>query len=145
MAQATESFINSGNTILQTSNKYSPKTVKGKYVTDTQDVLDLVVTELGENYIEIEEIPLNYKIIITYTIIGTLQEDNKDEYDIKERLHKLEEAVESLYEINKAYKEALNNRLNITAFNAWVKLIEKKMGIKLIEGNMNHISKELYK
>ena len=42
-------------------------------------------------------------------------------------------------------KEALNNRVNITAFRAWLRLVEKKTGIKLIDENLGIIDKELYK
>ena len=46
---------------------------------------------------------------------------------------------------NEAQKEAINNRLSVTSFRAWTKLIEKKTGITLVDGNLNYLSKELNK
>lgn len=146
MALAKDGFTSDGvNTIYQTSNKYSPTTVTAKYITTSNEMFDLDVTELGENYIEVGIVPDGFKIVVEYNIIGTLPEDNQTEYDLKERIIKLEKAVEELFYINQAQKEALNNRLSVTAFKAWTKLIEKKTGIQLIEGDLNFISRELYK
>lgn len=144
MTISTESFISDGNTILKLSNKYSGGTVKGSYFLDSI-LTNISIIELGEDYIEIAEVAEGVKITIEYNILGTLPEDNQTEFDLKERIVRLEKGMEDMYEIIKAQKEAINNRLNITSFKAWTKLIEKKMGINLIEGDLNHIAKELYK
>lgn len=145
MTIAKESFLSDGNVILKLSNKYSPTTVSAKSVSETNVVEDITIIELGESYIEIPVLPNDYTIVVEYNIAGTLPSESKDEYDLKERIVRLEQGMEDMYEIIKAQKMAIDNRLNITAFRAWIKLVEKKMGIKLIEGNMNFISKELYK
>ena len=145
MTIAKESFLSDGNVILKLSNKYSPTTVSAKSVSETNVVENITITELGESYIEIPVLPNGYTIVVEYNIAGTLPSESKDEYDLKERIVRLEQGMEDMYEIIKAQKMAIDNRLNITAFRAWIKLVEKKMGIKLIEGNMNFISKELYK
>lgn len=145
MTIAKESFLSDGNVILKLSNKYSPTTVSAKSVSKTNVVENITIIELGESYIEIPVLPNDYTIVVEYNIAGTLPSESKDEYDLKERIVRLEQGMEDMYEIIKAQKMAIDNRLNITAFRAWIKLVEKKMGIKLIEGNMNFISKELYK
>ena len=145
MTIAKESFLSDGNVILKLSNKYSPTTVSAKSVSETNVVENITIIELGESYIEIPVLPNGYTIVVEYNIAWTLPSDSKDEYDLKERIVRLEQGMEDMYEIIKAQKMAIDNRLNITAFRAWIKLVEKKMGIKLIEGNMNFISKELYK
>ena len=145
MTIAKESFLSDGNVILKLSNKYSPTTVSAKSVSETNVVKNITIIELGESYIEIPVLPKGYTIVVEYNIAGTLPSESKDEYDLKERIVRLEQGMEDMYEIIKAQKMAIDNRLNITAFRAWIKLVEKKMGIKLIEGNMNFISKELYK
>ncbi len=145
MTIAKESFLSDGNVILKLSNKYSPTTVSAKSVSKTNVVENITIIELGESYIEIPVLPNGYTIVVEYNIVGTLPSESKDEYDLKERIVRLEQGMEDMYEIIKAQKMAIDNRLNITAFRAWIKLVEKKMGIKLIEGNMNFISKELYK
>lgn len=145
MTIAKESFLSDGNVILKLSNKYSPTTVSAKSVSKTNVVKNITIIELGESYIEIPVLPNGYTIVVEYNIAGTLPSESKDEYDLKERIVRLEQGMEDMYEIIKAQKMAIDNRLNITAFRAWIKLVEKKMGIKLIEGNMNFISKELYK
>lgn len=145
MTIAKESFLSDGNVILKLSNKYSPTTVSAKSVSETNVVKNITIIELGESYIEIPVLPNGYTIVVEYNIAGTLPSESKDEYDLKERIVRLEQGMEDMYEIIKAQKMAIDNRLNITAFRAWIKLVEKKMGIKLIEGNMNFISKELYK
>lgn len=145
MANALDKFISDGNTILKLNNKYSEKTVKGKTISTNNIEENITIVELGEDYIQIPELPLNYTILIDYNILGTLPTDNKIEYDLIERIVRLEKGMEDMYEIIKAQKEALNNRVNITAFKAWTNLIEKKTGIKLVEGNLNHINRELYK
>lgn len=143
----TDVFDSNGiNAVFQTSKKYSSDTVLA-FSIDENGTNPLSVVELGEDYIQITSTipPTGSKIKIEYDIIGTLPSDNQEEYDLKERIAKLEKALENLYLITKAHEKALENRVNITAFQAWIRLIEKKTGIKLIDKNLGYISSELYK
>ena len=125
MTIAKESFLSDGNVILKLSNKYSPTTVSAKSVSETNVVENITIIELGESYIEIPVLPNGYTIVVEYNIAGTLPSESKDEYDLKERIVRLEQGMEDMYEIIKAQKMAIDNRLNITAFRAWIKLVEK--------------------
>ena len=146
MTIKTESKLADGiSVVYETSSKYSPNTVTAKSISPTNDETQLTVIELGENYLQLPEITAGYTVVISYNILGTLPEDNQIEFDIVVRLNTLEKAVKDLYKIQEAQKEALNNRVNITAFRAWTRLIEKKTGIKLIDQNLGEISSELYK
>ena len=146
MTIKVEQRVSDGTSVIyQTSMKYSPNTVTAKSINLSNDETQLPVTELGEDYIQLPQVPTNYKIEISYNILGTLPEDNQIEFDILERLHLLEKAVKDLYKIQEAQKEALNNRVNITAFRAWIQLVEKKTGVKLVDQNLGEISSELYK
>lgn len=146
MAIAKESYVSDGNnTILKLKNKYAKGSVRGQTVSTSNITEDISILELGEDYVELPQVPIDYKIIISYVIIGTLPTDNNVEYDLKERIVQLEKGMANLFEIIEAQKLAINNRLSITSFRAWTSLIEKKTGITLVEGNLNHIAKELYK
>lgn len=146
MTIKVEQRVSDGTSVIyQTSMKYSPNTVTAKSINLSNDETQLPVTELGEDYIQLPQVPTNYKIEISYNILGTLPEDNQIEFDILERLHLLEKAVKDLYKIQEVQKEALNNRVNITAFRAWIRLVEKKTGVKLVDQNLGEISSELYK
>lgn len=135
------------NTVFQTSENYSPNTITGLIIhADNTTTPIVTIIELGLNYIQLNQtVALNDKLRLEYEILGTLDSDPTEEFDLKERLRKLENAVIDLYTINKALEAAINNRVNITAFKAWTKLIEKKTGIKLVETNLGHISSELFK
>ena len=142
MAIKEEYFKGDGqNTIFQTTKTYDTGTVnvwvESIKVTDTQ--------ELGAGYVMLSEAPqTGADIKITYTIEGTKTPSIAEEFDVKKRLVQLEEAVKVLHQSNIALKEALNNRINVSTFQAWTRLIEKKMGVTLIDDNLGHISQELY-
>lgn len=143
----TDIFTGDGvNTIFQTSKKYSPNTITAQAISEGI-VTDLAIIQLSDTYIQIDgNAPeAGFTIKIEYEILGTLPTDAAEEYDIKERLVRLERAIEDMYTIIKAQEKALNNRVNITAFQAWLKLVEKKTGIKLIDSNLGYISSELFK
>lgn len=148
MATMIDSFAGDGvNTIFRTSKRYSTGSL---ILTITEDATSTVTSttfiELGEQYLQTPSpIQIGYTLKITYTIFGSLGSDSQEEYDMLKRIKDLEGAVESLYVLNKANLEALNKRVNITAFQAWLKLVEKKTGIKLIDENLGIIDKELYK
>lgn len=136
----------SNNTIFQTSMRYSEGSIKGYRVDSNNNESLITLIELGEKYIQTNiVIASNEKLKLVYDIFGTIPSDNKEEYDLKQRIRTLEKAVEDLYTLNKANQEALNNRVNIQAFQSWLRLIEKKLGIKLIDSNLGIIDSELYK
>lgn len=102
-------------------------------------------TKLSENTILLEEVVSNdYTIKIEYNTIET-SEDSRE--DLLKRIVKLEEAVKNLNSINQALEAAINNRVNTTAFKAWLRLVEKKTGITLIDDKqaINYIGAELSK
>ena len=101
MTIAKESFLSDGNVILKLSNKYSPTTVSAKSVSETNVVENITIIELGESYIEIPVLPNGYTIVVEYNIAGTLPSESKDEYDLKERIVRLEQGMEDMYEIIK--------------------------------------------
>ena len=141
-----DKFLGDGaNLIYETSNKYSPNSVVST-ITTNNITTSINIIELGETFVELTApISVGSTLTLTYNIAGTLPTDNIEEIDIKQRLVKLEKAVSDMYIVIQAQKEALNNRVNITAFRAWLRLVEKKTGIKLIDENLGIIDKELYK
>lgn len=132
------------NTVFKTSLNYATNTVVATIVGESS-ITPIAVQTLGEGYIVLD-IPLmiNERLKVQYTIEGTLPEDNKEEYDIKKRIVELEKAVKALHDTNVALAQAINNRINITSFQAWTRLMEKKLGVTLIDKNLGYISQELY-
>ena len=146
MTIQTDNRVSDGTSVIhKTSMLYSPNTVVAKSISPSNDETILTVVELGEDYIQLPQVPTLYKIEIKYNVLGTLEEDNQIEFDILKRLALLEKAVADLFKIQEAQREALNNRVNITAFRAWIRLMEKKTGVKLIDQNLGEVSAELYK
>lgn len=141
MAIKEEYFKGDGqNTIFQTTKTYDTGTV-GVWSESTK----VDIQELGDGYVMLTEAPQKgSNIKISYTIEGTKTPAATEEFDLKRRLVQLEEAVKVLHQSNIALKEALNNRINVSTFQAWTRLIEKKMGVTLIDDNLGHISQELY-
>lgn len=141
-----DKFLGDGkNLIYETSHKYSPNSIVST-ITTNNITTSINIIELGETFVELTApISVGSTLTLTYNIAGTLPTDNIEEIDIKQRLVKLEKAVSDMYVVIQAQKEALNNRVNITAFRAWLRLVEKKTGIKLIDENLGIIDKELYK
>lgn len=141
MAIKEEYFKGDGqNTIFQTTRAYATGTVE-VWIESTK----VDIQELGDGYVMLTEAPQKgSNIKISYTIEGTKTPAATEEFDLKRRLVQLEEAVKVLHQSNIALKEALNNRINVSTFQAWTRLIEKKMGVTLIDDNLGHISQELY-
>ena len=147
MTNYNDIFTSDGiNTIYKTSKAYSEGSVLVKYTTSS-GFEPTPCLELGEDYVQLIGIvpPEGSSVHVEYNIRGSMPLDNQQEFDIKERLVKLEKAVEGLHTIIKAQEKALENRVNITAFRAWTKLIEKKTGIKLIDRDLGIITTELSK
>ena len=141
-----DKFLGDGeNLIYETSHKYSPNSIVST-ITTNSITTSIDIIELGETFIElVSPVSIGSTLTLTYNRAGTLPTDNIEEIDIKQRLVKLEKTVSDMYIVIQAQKEALNNRVNITAFRAWLRLVEKKTGIKLIDENLGIIDKELYK
>lgn len=132
------------NTVFKTSLNYATDTVTAFLISESS-ITPTSIQTLGEGYIVLDAPPMiGERLKVQYTIEGTLPTESKEEYDIKKRIVELEKAVKALHETNIALTQALENRLNITAFKAWTRLIEKKVGITLIDQNLGHISQELY-
>lgn len=145
MSQIKDIFEGDGaNTIFKTSEKYAEGSLEVVKITSGGEI-PVSYTEIGDNYIQLNETILSgVKIILAYEQFGTFPSDNEEEYDLKQRIVKLEKAVTDLYYLNKALEKALENRVNITAFQAWLRLVEKKLGIKLIDKGLGNISQALY-
>lgn len=133
------------NTVFQTSKSYATNTVKVWLIRDNSSTPLTEFQELGGGFIMLNAaIALNEEIKVEYTLEGTLPTDSREEFDIKKRLVQLEQAVKLLHESNIALREAIDNRINVSTFQAWTCLIEKKTGITLVDNNLGYISQELY-
>lgn len=146
MAIREEYFKGDGsNTIFQTVKKYVIDTIKVWRVLEEGLVETTDFQVLGDGYIMLNfTLLLNEEVKVSYTIEGTSVEDVKEDFDIRKRIVQLEQAVEALHLSNVALKEALNNRINVSTFQAWTRLIEKKTGITMIDKNLGYISQELF-
>ena len=134
------------NTVFLTEKEYEGGTVivEGK-IKGGKSFVKRESQELGNKYVMVLSVPeKDEELRITYTIEGTFNPESTTEYNLIKRVKELEGAVKDLHVSNIALKEALNNRINITTFQAWTRLIEKKTGITLIDNNFGHISQELY-
>lgn len=133
------------NTVFQTTRGYATNTVRIWLIREDSLTPLTEFQELGGGFLMLNSpLALNEEIKVEYTLEGTLPEDNKEEYDIKKRIVQLEEAVKVLHASNIALREAVNNRINVSTFQAWTRLIEKKTGITLVDNNLGYISQELY-
>lgn len=143
MSTKYESFVSDGiNTVFNTKHNYASKTVKVQIDNKKYDLFE----ELGNNFILFPTAPDKGALVnIEYTLEGSVDPNTQDEYDIKKRLAQLEETVLALNESNILLKKALDNRISASAFEAWITLIEKKLGITLSDSSLGHVSKELYK
>lgn len=148
MANKVEQIlVNPSNSVYELAEVYVQKTVKAYVVdTTTNTQTQLMLEELGDRYIVIDDTLGSTLIYVSYTYKAEDLGLNKPiEYELRERVVALESALESLLKVVQAQKKAIDNRVNITSFQAWTNLIEKKIGMKLIEGNLNHISYDLFK
>lgn len=147
MREQVDTFESDGvNTVFKTIEKYTEGSLSVKLIkTDqTEELVNFV--ELGEQYVQLLSTPLiGEKIVLTYQLFSKSDMSKEEEYELRERIVKLEKAIEDLYILNKANQEALKHRVNITAFQSWLRLVEKKTGIKLIDGPLGLIDRELYK
>lgn len=124
------------NFVFKTEYPYKKDTVRASLISGER----VEVNELGESYINIDSNYNNQTIKITYDLVV---ETNIDQ--LQARVNKLERQVENLTTVAEAYKEALENRVSITTFQTWLKLVEKKTGITLVDNNLGYVVTELYK
>lgn len=132
------------NTVFKTKEKFETGSLKGYRVLDDGTLSEILVTSLGLNYVQVENtiIELGEKIKLTYNKYGESPQEGDN--NLIMRIVKLEKAIEQLYEMNKILKQGLDNRVNVTTFQAWLRAVEKKLGIDIVEKNST-INQELYK
>lgn len=132
------------NTVFKTSERYDANSLEGFKIDANNNSTPITLISLGLDYIQVEGtiIEVGEKLKVTYNAYGSTTINNQSE--LVGRIVQLEKAVEGLYELNKALKEGLNNRVNVTTFQAWLRLVEKKLGIDIVDKGSN-INQELYK
>lgn len=120
--------IVNGNTVLQVLEQYVTNSVIVKKITNTGDII-LTSNELGAKYIIVtgtvvdgDVLKVTYLPVIEYPI---------DKLHLK--LKEMDARIISLEEEVKMLTEAVNNRVNITSFQAWIALVEQKTGITLVD------------
>jgi len=118
------------NTIYDLSEKYVAKTVIAFKIVGSNEVL-ITAGELGENFIRLD--PTEVSLGDTIKVVFKTETAASQEESLHIRLAKLEQTISKLEENNKILEEALKNRVNITAFQAWISLLEKKLGINLVD------------
>lgn len=136
--QETFQAINNNYTF-ETQYDYISNSVRAALSTGER----VTITELGEKYITIDPDVKDSLVIITYNI-----ETNEDTINtdlLRKRVIDLEKQVQALNDKLNTHEEALNNRVSITTFQTWLKLVEKKAGIKLIDNNLGIVTTELTK
>lgn len=115
-------------TIYETNEKYIPKTTTVYKIVDSSEIY-IPSQELGEKFLRIEDLQVGDMLKVIFKPISAA---NINE-DIVIRLARLEKEIEDLKAKNNILEAALSNRINITAFQAWISLIEKKLGFSLID------------
>lgn len=146
MTNKVEIFISDGESVvfqLEKNAQDSKYTVKSKF---NNEYKDIPFEELGDRYIALREAePKGAEIIVTYAVEGEIIDNESVEFSLIKRVKTLESIVEELYKSNTLLREAVNNRVSVSTFQAWTRLIEKKTGITLIESPLGYINQELYK
>lgn len=141
-------------------------TLKSEQITQTEvgnEIFQLLV-EPVENTINVYKVSGNIETPITYQYledryiqiapaqpVGTLLKFTytSNETNTTEKLlaavRRLEKDVKFLKEENLDLKEAINNRVNVTAMQAWIRLIEEKLEISLVDGKLGDHGMNTYK
>lgn len=134
------------NTVFKCSNKFIEGSLKIVLIKN-DSITDILNYELlGDGYILVFEDTLQKGDIveISYDISTTTPLRINPNTALIQRVVQLEKSVALLHETNQALVAALNNRISVSTFQAWTKLIEKKTGINLIDDKLGYISQELY-
>lgn len=101
--------------------------------TELTPIIDFA--ELGEKFIIINNVPAtNSYIKIAYRIMPLIQNKNELYLEIKS----LKEELQNLKVELEKTKVAVDNRVNVSTFQAWITLIENELGIKL-EQNLKQL------
>lgn len=127
----TEQFTYNGEEIFQVKEDFVPGSLICYYIMNGLKTT-LTVTELGENYINISTpnvvIPNRAPISMTYRV-----ETDKSKFSTLERLKMLEEEnIEQRKQLI-VLAEALKYRLDIKTFKTYLKSLEKKLGVDVID------------
>lgn len=127
----TEQFTYNGEEIFQVKDDFIPGSISCYFIMNGLKTT-LTVTELGENYINITTpnivIPNRAPISITYRI-----ETDTSKFSTVERLKMLEKDNLEQKKQLAVLAEALKYRVDITTFKTYLKHLEKKLGVDLID------------
>lgn len=127
----TEQFTYNGEEIFQVKEDFVPGSLICYFIMNGLKT-NLSVTELGENYINISTpnviIPDRAPISLTYRV-----ETDTSKFSTLERLKMLEkENLEQRKQLA-TLAEALKYRVDIQTFKTYLKSLEKKIGVDLID------------
>lgn len=97
--------------------------------------------EISDTFILLPEAPERGSTIqVSYDEVG---KEIVPSLSVIKRIKDLENEVSYLKVKNKEYEEALQNRLSVSTFQAWVRLIEGRLGEPLIKENLTAIADTL--
>lgn len=133
-------ILDANNTIYELKEKYSKNSVIAYEVEVDETLTPITVSELGENFVEIQSTNFGKTIKIQYLLLN-----NYDTENLMLRLKTLENQIKDLESKNEYLVNSINNRVNITTFQAWVQLIEDKLGIKILEKDILDLSPNILK
>lgn len=127
----TEQFTYNGEEIFQIKEDFISKTLTCYFIQNGLKTT-LTVEELGDNYINIKTegvvIPNRASISITYRV-----ETDTSKFTALERIKFLEKEVNDQKKIVTTLAEALKYRVDIETFKTYLKSLEKKLGVDIIE------------
>lgn len=126
----SEQFKYTGEDIIELKNDYEADSVRVFYIQNSINK-DIEIIELGENYIQLElgePLETNTTINITYNVKTVV-----DYSDPSVKLQVLEKEVKELKKAVRILEEALGNRVTNQTFNMYLKNLEKKLGVSVID------------
>lgn len=138
MSQQETFTIKDNNYVIKTEYEYTPNSVRASLSTGQR----VIAQELGEQYISIDPSVGEQEVTIFYdTPVMEINESGL----LRQKINELEKQVNTLTKKLDLHERALDNRVSVTTFQTWLKLVEKKAGIKLIDNTMGIVTTELYK
>lgn len=138
MSQQETFTIKDNNYVIKTEYEYIPNSVRASLSTGQR----VIAQELGEQYISIDPSVGEQEVTIFYnTPVMEINESGL----LRQKINELEKQVNTLTKKLDLHERALDNRVSVTTFQTWLKLVEKKAGIKLIDNTMGIVTTELYK
>lgn len=126
----SEQFKYIGEEIIELKNDYEPDSVRVFYIQHSINK-NIEIIELGENYIQLDlEEPLenNTTINVTYNVKKVV-----DYSDPSVKFQMLENEVKELKKVIGILEKALNNRVTNQTFKLYLKNLEKKLGVSVID------------